>query len=68
MSATKLTRLERAVLRNVQWGRACWDGRTEAGKLATITGCVYALERLRKYGFVAQAWNVLTPRGREVLR
>lgn len=67
MSARNLTRLEHAVLRNVAWGRACWDGRTEAGKIATITGCVYALGRLRSYGFVAPAWNVVTPSGHEAL-
>ena len=63
MSAAKLTRLEHACWRNVWHGRMCCDGRTEAGKIATITGCLNALARLRRYGFVLRDRYNLTLEG-----
>ena len=63
MSATKLTRIERAVLLNVFRGNRPWDGRTEAGKIATITGCLNACARLRRYGFVGERQYALTIAG-----
>lgn len=63
MSAHKLTRLERAVLRNVWYARMCCDGRTEAGRIATIGGCLNALARLRRYGLVCRDRYNLTNEG-----
>jgi len=63
MSAAKLTRLEHAVLRNVWRGLMPWDGRTEAGRVATFHGSRCALARLRRYGFVRPDWYALTPAG-----
>lgn len=63
MSATRLTRLELAVLRNVWRGLLPHDARTEAGRLATFTGCAGALARLRRYGFVDLGCRQVTAEG-----